>query len=217
MADIYANSTVTLAATMAASDLHGFTSRSPESHISRALKYRSENGSTHDDSDAQDLTHGHGATLFPLLTRGWVLQERLLSPRVLHFTPDELIWECMESTTCECGCIRSLWTPGWVPFNKDLLYEPILAEKSKAELTANWHRIVEQYSRLDLSFSRDRLPAISGAANRISPYKGCEYYCGLWATSFVRRSHVGEEGRPDDVEDGSPTCRPGPGSLSTTR
>jgi hypothetical protein len=30
----------------------------------------------------------------PLLFRGWVYQERLLSSRVLHFTANELFWEC---------------------------------------------------------------------------------------------------------------------------
>ncbi|KAH8598227.1 hypothetical protein B0O99DRAFT_495675, partial [Bisporella sp. PMI_857] len=31
---------------------------------------------------------------FPLLTRGWVMQERLLAPRVLHFCGSEVVFEC---------------------------------------------------------------------------------------------------------------------------
>ncbi len=186
MADIYAGGKITISASMAASDLDGFTSPTPAQHLSRTLKYRSEDGSTQTIRMRKTLTHGVGPAPLPLLSRGWVLQERLLSPRVVHFTPDELIWECTEKTTCECNCIRSLWAPGFVPFNKDILYEPNLSKASKAELTVIWHQIIEQYSRLDLSFSRDRLPAISGAAHRFSPYKRCEYYCGLWGNSFVR-------------------------------
>lgn len=30
----------------------------------------------------------------PLFSRGWVLQERLLCPRMLHFTEDQIYWEC---------------------------------------------------------------------------------------------------------------------------
>lgn len=41
----------------------------------------------------------------PLLKRAWAFQERLLSPRVLHFTPSEMIFECMEGIQCECGRI----------------------------------------------------------------------------------------------------------------
>jgi len=34
----------------------------------------------------------------PLLRRGWVFQERLLSPRILHFHSEELMWECNTCT-----------------------------------------------------------------------------------------------------------------------
>lgn len=33
---------------------------------------------------------------FPPLKRGWMYQERPLSPRVFHFCAQELVWECME-------------------------------------------------------------------------------------------------------------------------
>jgi hypothetical protein len=40
----------------------------------------------------------------PLLTRTWVLHERLLSARLVHFAQDELVWECTsENHACECG------------------------------------------------------------------------------------------------------------------
>jgi hypothetical protein len=39
----------------------------------------------------------------PLLTRSWILQERLLSPIFLHFHEEELVWECQEGMSCECG------------------------------------------------------------------------------------------------------------------
>jgi hypothetical protein len=41
----------------------------------------------------------------PLLKRAWAYTERLLSPRVLHFTGSELILECREAYQCECGRI----------------------------------------------------------------------------------------------------------------
>jgi hypothetical protein len=33
----------------------------------------------------------------PLSSRGWVLQERLLSPRTLHYGKEQMFWEC-----CTC-------------------------------------------------------------------------------------------------------------------
>lgn len=41
----------------------------------------------------------------PLLKRAWAYAERLLSPRVLHFTKSEMILECSEGYQCECGRI----------------------------------------------------------------------------------------------------------------
>ncbi|KAF2092833.1 HET-domain-containing protein [Rhizodiscina lignyota] len=39
---------------------------------------------------------------FPLLSRGWVYQERLLSRRVLYFGCREFIWECCSERACQC-------------------------------------------------------------------------------------------------------------------
>ncbi|KAF2627522.1 HET-domain-containing protein [Macroventuria anomochaeta] len=41
----------------------------------------------------------------PLLKRAWAFTERLLSPRLLHFTKSEMILECREGYQCECGRI----------------------------------------------------------------------------------------------------------------
>lgn len=38
-----------------------------------------------------------------LSTRAWAFQERLLSPRTLHFGPTEMAWECRAVCNCECS------------------------------------------------------------------------------------------------------------------
>lgn len=45
---------------------------------------------------------------FPLLSRAWGFQERLLATRAVHFTPSELVWECQEARWCECGALTTL-------------------------------------------------------------------------------------------------------------
>jgi hypothetical protein len=42
----------------------------------------------------------------PLLTRAWAHQERLLSPRTVNFHAAEMIWDCGEGFSCECGQLR---------------------------------------------------------------------------------------------------------------
>jgi hypothetical protein len=58
------------------------------------------------------LSPYHAATsTLPTFTRGWILQERFLSPRLLHFGPEELLFECLESTTCQCTASSSTVLP----------------------------------------------------------------------------------------------------------
>ncbi|KAH7324774.1 heterokaryon incompatibility protein-domain-containing protein [Stachybotrys elegans] len=180
MVDIYANSIITISAALATCDLDALFVRSPQYNQFIPL----EAGASLGISARATLKHGTGTSL-PLLSRAWVLQERLLSPRVVHFTWEELIWECMEQTTCECGCIRSLWSPNFVPFDKNLLFDKILRHDSKMESKERWYRLVEEYSRLQLTLDRDRLPAISGAARRLSEFTGYTYLAGLWKETLI--------------------------------
>lgn len=39
----------------------------------------------------------------PLNRRSWCLQEHILSTRILHFTNNELVWQCATRDQCECG------------------------------------------------------------------------------------------------------------------
>jgi len=41
----------------------------------------------------------------PLRRRGWTLQEWLLSPRMVHFTSSEVLWECNMHQRCECQLV----------------------------------------------------------------------------------------------------------------
>ncbi|KAH8745158.1 hypothetical protein F5882DRAFT_495285 [Hyaloscypha sp. PMI_1271] len=42
------------------------------------------------------------AQRYPVLTRGWIFQERLLSRRTVHCARGDLFWECLVAKKCEC-------------------------------------------------------------------------------------------------------------------
>jgi hypothetical protein len=42
-----------------------------------------------------------------------------------------------------------------------------------------WHKMVSEYSRLDLLFAKDKLRAISGIAKQLDSTSGGEYLAGL--------------------------------------
>lgn len=109
----------------------------------------------------------------------------MLSSRVLHFTQSELTWECMEGEHCECG---------------DVSRKPAGFQEGKQEYLGNldnivkygrgysqlfWNSIVKQYSRLQLSFGKDRLPALAGLARQMQPYRNTRYLAGLWEDTFL--------------------------------
>ncbi|KAL6803399.1 heterokaryon incompatibility protein domain-containing protein [Trichoderma sp. SZMC 28013] len=109
---------------------------------------------------------------FPILYRGWCFQERILSPRVLHFGHREMLWECRTKPLCECGGLS--YCPN---LKMDLANS--LIQGTESEQRSQWHHIVEAYSRLSLTKSSDRLPAISGLAKRMQ-MKTTDYLAGAW-------------------------------------
>jgi Heterokaryon incompatibility protein (HET) len=111
----------------------------------------------------------------PLLGRGWVFQERLLSPRVLHFGSQELIWECAESSFCECQDVSDSAST-----LKKEHSEEIPSEKW-------WQELVNDYSALNLTFPSDRLPALSGIAKEYYKHRPSDrYIAGMWESSIYK-------------------------------
>ena len=112
----------------------------------------------------------------PLLNRGWVYQERLLARRLLHFGPQELIWECATETTCECSLIDS-YTPKQI-------HNQTLHGGSAFKIMARWHQMVEEYSKLDFTFESDRLPALRGLITQFQSRETFKNVAGLWEGSL---------------------------------
>lgn len=110
----------------------------------------------------------------PLSRRGWVLQERLLSRRILHFAKDELLWECMECSarerTAECS----------KGDNGKRVIGPRQIDDGTTIQIARWYDVICQYSGLDLTFDHDVLAAIEGVSSTFMEATGLHYAAGLW-------------------------------------
>lgn len=110
----------------------------------------------------------------PLSSRGWVVQERLLSPRVLHFTKDRIMWECEESASLHEALPHGILGTGkpfdvtLQPFNIDYLpgWKPNLHQ---VELFEDWNRIICKYSGCLLTYpEKDKLVAFAAVAQLFS-------------------------------------------------
>ncbi|KAK0724522.1 heterokaryon incompatibility protein-domain-containing protein [Lasiosphaeris hirsuta] len=118
----------------------------------------------------------------PLNVRAWVLQERLLSPRVLHFDKDQLLWECNELVACERHPL-GLSPP--LPaaespriFRIDAGRSPTRSRNS--DIYKIWAPVIHAYSSCAITKDTDRLVALHGIATKVQSVLGCRYVSGLW-------------------------------------
>jgi len=284
MADIYQNSYITLAATASKDGMGGLY---PDTHTAATAECELYTNGPTGIRVRKKVRHWTwpptkaSSELYPLLSRAWAFQERILSSRTLHFCKKELVWECKEAILCECGSLPELpdmQKRFFVARSEDTVqdYEDLLAshlepathidndfsiesqkdskrpkeseferkqqidtfrtavrqkmrlekrlrtsdqpppvtishfenslmvdmgcapynQKQENDIRIgaanpryntskeNWHRIVEQYSAMQLTQQTDRLPALSGLAARTSILLG-DYFAGLWSRSIV--------------------------------
>ncbi|KAM0132829.1 hypothetical protein ACHAO1_006574 [Botrytis cinerea] len=104
----------------------------------------------------------------PLTTRAWVVQERILAPRTLHFTRSQIFWECRTNQACESY-------PHTLP--NYLCEGPSYLPKEEYQ---SWTKIIYIYTNCSLTNDSDCLVAIGGVARQIQKKTGDKYYAGLW-------------------------------------
>ncbi|KAJ4190740.1 hypothetical protein NW755_004954 [Fusarium falciforme] len=208
MSSIYSKAFLTIAATHSPDGRGGLYTDTPDFEVSgetpEGEEYRlffRERIDHHldpvpepDRSGADVGLIGHGTIArHPLLTRAWVYQERLLSPRVIHFGPQELFFECLSAMQCECGGIAhdgsSIAPSGLMK----LLYAEALFttapgvewhEYAAYYMARIWRTMVNEYTSLGITKPSDRLPAIGGLAKKMAASRKQEYVAGLWGNTL---------------------------------
>ncbi|KAL1602489.1 hypothetical protein SLS60_005905 [Paraconiothyrium brasiliense] len=139
------------------------------------------------DTEHQSPGHWTSNTL-PLLTRGWVCQERLLSPRIIHFGSVDLIWECNERLHCHCGYYQPSGSRNPIshPIKPQHAICLIANGDESYPLHSRWVQLTEEYTALDLTFASDRIAAIAGVAKQFRRgLKNKTYLAGLWEESLI--------------------------------
>jgi hypothetical protein len=190
MAHIYGNAYVTLCATASVSDNGGCYLQPPHALRSRKINVRRCDGKEYEVYVYHNLPHinweSFGDHLFPLMERGWAFQERLLSPRLVHFVAGELLWECGELS--DCGCNHYWRRERGNSFNAPKIdYRRVINTAFVGgDITGHWHSLVSRFSHLNLTFEKDKLPSLSGVVKEMMRLRpGDEYLAGLWRNTLL--------------------------------
>jgi len=185
MADIYADAYIVLSATATEDSKSGFLQKRPEpldisyaQHGYGDRKVRARRVDNHScDRDDQK-------TSYTLFQRGWCMQERFLARRIIHFLPDEFLFECEHGRRCECGAANTERPNsdrlGFKAF-KSLQAALIMPEN----FTSEWMKIVGDYSQTELTYGQDSLPALSGIAACMEHLSPGKYIAGLWEHGII--------------------------------
>ncbi|KAI9773031.1 MAG: hypothetical protein M1839_002232 [Geoglossum umbratile] len=115
----------------------------------------------------------------PLSQRGWTLQERILSRRILYYTKNRLYWECQTLTTSEDCKLMIHKNLRFGIINNGIT--TVKMGTQGLQLFNQWYLMVDSYTARKLTKDRDKLPALSGLATELQKRTHGHYLAGLWA------------------------------------
>jgi hypothetical protein len=207
MCDVYSNATLTVAAAHAAGGHIGcFFER--DGRMNNPFLIPLGTQPSHNSTWAWFATFGYislspgGAHLPLLYGRAWVLQEQLLSSRMLIFNRHILQWECMtlhDSDAFPGGGgshhsdaelqVRRAVRNGEDHFEKPIeeLMDLDISDADLACYKADvWYAIVQSYTHRGMTNMTDRLVALAGIANGLRRHTSNRYLAGLWSQQLWR-------------------------------
>lgn len=127
----------------------------------------------------------------PLNKRGWTLQETLLSTRVLHFTADQVFWQCRTRLTSEDGTHdRDLSALTLDNLNgKRLPWHAISTHKLRTDkdIYQTWYMTARNYSSRKLTYPSDKVAAFAGLTKYFQELNGDCSILGLWKKDIIRQ------------------------------
>ncbi|KAE9365539.1 HET-domain-containing protein, partial [Stipitochalara longipes BDJ] len=189
MASIYQNAHVVLIASNSADSQGGLWNASWDNYGQtigvKEFIYINDDGSTSQVIARKTLTHEdyipetylEYEAPSPLSKRAWTLQEELLASRCIFFTGKELLWKCQSATKCEC--MQEDVEDAKREVDEKGRWRSAMSEDSATRF-GEWRSLMAYYSKRNITYESDRLPAISGMAKYVQSKGAGEYLAGMW-------------------------------------
>jgi hypothetical protein len=119
-----------------------------------------------------------------LHTRGWILQEMVLSRRIVHLLDGGLLWQCHTRMESEDGeAIAHYASPHMLSLHDGPLQS--LLPANDADFSAMWWSTVADYTGRRLTYPADGMAAFSGITKFFAALsRGDEPVLGLWRANL---------------------------------
>ncbi|KAL9564791.1 hypothetical protein ACKAV7_011243 [Fusarium commune] len=120
-----------------------------------------------------------------LRDRGWTMQERILSLRIIHYASDQLYWECyhgINESEDELLWVGRSLNIAKIAHRINSAENEEVKKKELKQMLRYWyvHLVGGDYSHRSLTFIDDKLLAISGVAKALDNIHPFGYMAGHW-------------------------------------
>jgi hypothetical protein len=155
-----------------------------------------------------------------LASRGWTLQESVLSARVLFFGNKQIYWRCQSGFQYADGRLSQLGDAWVLPdfpdlkdsypamrsygFSNAMMSPGHAGVDEKEAILEEYYYLVHDYTRRRLTVASDKLPAFSGLSERAHRAVGGAYLAGLWSND-IKRSLLFHVSLSDDHKPAPPS------------
>ena len=135
------------------------------------------------------------------MSRGWVLQERILATRTLQFTSYNMRLECSKQVFTEPQFVDEYGTAKETSLER--IGQGLESIKNAAPTTGTqqilvpavigrsygwrvWARMIEDYTSRNLSFASDKFPALGGVISALQELTSDTCFAGIWKSWFLQ-------------------------------
>lgn len=127
-------------------------------------------------------------------TWGWILQEQLLSPRILYFEQDQLYWDCVTQPASEISPVSASLLEDRNP-DETWAFRVLrqatagsgdtsILRKHIAEI---WVHVIQNYSARDLTHKDDKVVALQGITQALERLLDIRCIAGMWHPDLWRQ------------------------------